>query len=145
VVYFWDLVQFCPSQCVASAVAAGLTTGAHPIAYARANLRAHGVVTTAELERLPAGLKVRFAGSVIVRQRPGTAKGMLFVTLEDETGMAQAIVNPDLLAEHRQLIVSSPGLVIEGILQRRDGSMSIKAERFWPIQRLAETPSHDFH
>ena len=58
--------------------------------------------------------------------------------------MAQALVTPDLLKEHRNTIVASPGLVIEGILQKKDGSFSIKAERFWPIERLQETPSHDF-
>ncbi|MEE8524623.1 MAG: error-prone DNA polymerase [Thermoanaerobaculia bacterium] len=131
-------------ETVADYQATGLTVGPHPIAYARSSLRAHGVVPTAELEKMPAGTKVRFAGSVVVRQRPGTAKGMLFVTLEDESGMAQALVTADLLQEHRQVIVGSPGLVIEGILQKKDGSLSVKAERFWPIERLSETPSHDF-
>lgn len=131
-------------ETVADYQATGMTTGLHPIAYARAHLHAHGVTPNADLLRLPAGTAVRFAGSVIVRQRPGTAKGLLFVTLEDETGMAQALVSPDLLRKHRQLIVGSPGLVIEGILQKKDGSLSVKAERFWPIDRLAETPSHDF-
>ena len=125
--------------------ATGLTTGAHPMAFARPGLKRQGVVTCAELERLPAGRKVRFAGSVIVRQRPGTAKGMLFVTLEDETGMAQAIVGPDLLAQQRDVIAGSGGLTIEGILQRRDGSMSVRADRIWPIERLEKTPSHDWH
>ncbi len=131
-------------QTIADYQATGLTAGPHPIAYARTHLQAHGVVPAADLERIPAGTQVRFAGSVIVRQRPGTAKGMLFVTLEDETGMAQALVTPDLLQEHRRLIVGSPGLVIEGVLQKKDGSLSVKAERFWPLERLAETPSHDF-
>ncbi len=123
----------------------GLTPGAHPMAFARPNLNHQGVVTCAQLEELPAGRKVRFAGSVIVRQRPGTAKGMLFITLEDETGMAQAIIGPDLLAEQREVISTSGGLTIEGILQRRDGSMSIRADRVWPITRLEKTPSHDWH
>jgi len=131
-------------ETVADYRATGVTAGPHPIAYARSRLRARGVTPNAELARLPAGTKVRFAGSVVVRQRPGTARGMLFVTLEDETGMAQALVTPDLLRDHRQLIVGSPGLVIEGILQKKDGSISIKAQRFWPLDRLAETPSHDF-
>jgi error-prone DNA polymerase len=131
-------------ETVADYQATGLTLGPHPMEYARTNLRAYGVVPAAELDKLPAGTRVRFAGSVIVRQRPGTAKGMLFVTLEDETGMAQALVTAELLQEHRQVIVGSPGLVIEGILQKKDGSTSVKAERFWPIERLSETPSHDF-
>ena len=82
---------------------------------------------------------------MIVRQRPGTAKGLLFLTLEDETGMSQAIVSPDLLQEHRQLIVGSPGLVVEGVLQKKDGTLSVKAERFWRLTDLAAAPSHDFH
>ncbi len=131
-------------ETVADFRTSGLTAGPHPIAYARRQLKAWGVTPNGELPRLPAGRRVRFAGSVIVRQRPGTARGMLFVTLEDETGMAQALVTPDLLQEHRRVIVGSPGLVIEGILQKKDGSLSIKAERFWPLYRLEETPSHDF-
>ncbi len=131
-------------ETVADYQSTGLTLGPHPVAYARGNLKDYGVVPTAELEKIPAGTRVRFAGSVIVRQRPGTANGMLFVTLEDETGMAQALVTAELLQENRQVIVSSPGLVIEGIVQRKDGSMSVKAERFWPIERLSETPSHDW-
>ena len=122
----------------------GLTTGAHPVAYAREHLRTQGVVPAAELGKLADGTVVRFAGSVIVRQRPKTAKGLLFITIEDETGMAQAMVTPDLLREHRQTIVGSPGLVIEGILQKKDGTLSVKAQRFWPIDRLSATPSHDF-
>lgn len=124
--------------------ATGVTTGPHPIAYARRDLKAFGVVPNADLLELPPGVRIRFAGSVIVRQRPGTAKGVLFITLEDETGMAQALVSPQLLKKHRQLIVGTPGLVIEGILQKKDGSMTVKAERFWAIDHLAETPSHDF-
>jgi error-prone DNA polymerase len=122
----------------------GMTTGAHPMAYARAGLDRRGVVTAAELPRLESGRRVRTAGSVIVRQRPGTAHGMLFLTLEDETGMSQAIVTPDLLRENRTLIVGQAGLIVEGILQKRDGSVSVRAERFWPIAELAQTPSHDF-
>lgn len=122
----------------------GVTTGPHPIAYARRDLAAFGVVPNAQLLAMPPGVRIRFAGSVIVRQRPGTAKGVLFITLEDETGMAQALVSPQLLKKHRQLIVATPGLVIEGILQKKDGSMTVKAERFWAIDHLAETPSHDF-
>ncbi len=125
----------------------GLTVGPHPVRYLRPHLARRGIVPTAELPRLPAGSRVRTAGSVIVRQRPGTAKGLLFMTLEDETGMAQAIVRPDLLAAHRRLLVTRPGLIVEGILQKRDGSLSVQAERFWPLgppETLADVPSHDF-
>ncbi|MEA2693438.1 MAG: error-prone polymerase [Acidobacteriota bacterium] len=121
-----------------------LTIGPHPLAYMREALKKNGVVTAADLARCSNGDRVRTAGSVIVRQRPGTAKGLLFLTLEDETGMSQAIVSPDLLKEHRKLIVGSPGLAVEGVLQKRDGTISVKAEKFWSLQDLARVPSHDF-
>jgi error-prone DNA polymerase len=123
---------------------AQLTLGPHPLAYMREALRRNGVLTATDLERCQNGDRVRTAGSVIVRQRPGTAKGLLFLTLEDETGMSQAIVSPDLLKEHRKLIVGSPGLAVEGVLQKRDGTISVKAEKFWALKDLAQVPSHDF-
>jgi error-prone DNA polymerase len=121
-----------------------LTLGPHPLAYLRAQLQQKGVTPAASLAALPNGAKVRTAGSVIVRQRPGTAKGLLFLTLEDETGMSQAVVAPDLLQQHRKLIVGSPGLVVEGVLQKRDGTVSIKGERFWSLKEIVKVPSHDF-
>jgi error-prone DNA polymerase len=121
-----------------------LTLGPHPLAYYRQQLARKGVTPAAGLDALPNGAKVRTAGSVIVRQRPGTAKGLLFLTLEDETGMSQAVVSPDLLQRHRQLIVGSPGLVVEGVLQKRDGSLSVKGKRFWSLKELVAVPSHDF-
>jgi error-prone DNA polymerase len=81
---------------------------------------------------------------VIIRQRPGTAKGFFFITLEDETGFANAIVTPGHFEAHRPLLVSAPALVIEGILQRLDGTVAIKADRFWPLDERP-TPSRDFH
>jgi len=123
----------------------GLTVGAHPMAYARAALARQGVVPAAEVPQIAAGQRIRTAGSVIVRQRPGTANGTLFITLEDETGMVQAIVRRALLLSQRAVIVGNPGLVVEGIVQNRDGSVSLQAERFWPLAELLETPSHDFH
>jgi error-prone DNA polymerase len=125
----------------------GLTVGPHPLRYLRAALARRGVTPTAELPRHRDGQRVRMAGSVIVRQRPGTAAGLLFMTLEDETGMAQAIVTPDLLRAERPLVVSRPGLIVEGILQKRDGTLSVKAERFWPlagVEALDEVRSYDF-
>jgi error-prone DNA polymerase len=125
----------------------GLTVGPHPVRYLRPRLDRAGVVTAAGLADLPDGRRVRTAGSVVVRQRPGTASGLLFMTLEDETGMSQAIVTRDLLHAQRTLLLSRPGLVVEGILQKRDGALSVKAERFWPLaglENLGEVPSHDF-
>ena len=123
---------------------ASITTGPHPMEYYRRALDRRRVVTAAALPDRPAGRRVRTAGSVIVRQRPGTARGLLFLTLEDETGMSQAVVMPDQLKKHRRTIVSSSGLIVEGVLQKKDGSLSVKADKFWPIDRLERIPSHDF-
>ena len=123
---------------------ASITTGPHPMEYYRRALDRRRVVPAAALPESPAGRRVRTAGSVIVRQRPGTARGLLFLTLEDETGMSQAVVMPDQLKKHRRTIVSSSGLIVEGVLQKKDGSLSVKADKFWPIDRLERIPSHDF-
>lgn len=122
----------------------GMTVGPHPVAYVRAELLLRGVIPTAELPALPRGARTRIAGAVIVRQRPGTAKGALFLTVEDESGMAQAIVSRALLAAERATIVGHPGLIVEGTVEARDGSVSLRAERFWPLADLAAVPSHDF-
>jgi error-prone DNA polymerase len=121
-----------------------LTLGPHPLSHIRPLLKRRGVVAAADLGHWRNGDRVRTAGSVIVRQRPGTAKGLLFITLEDETGMSQAVVSPDLLQKHRRLIVGSPGLVVEGVLQKRDGTLSVRGERFWSLKEMTSVPSHDF-
>jgi error-prone DNA polymerase len=133
-------------ETVADFAATGMTVGPHPMAYLRRDLDRQGVVPAAALDHIPAGETVRIAGTVIVRQRPATAKGILFITVEDESGMAQAIVRPELLREHRALIVGAAGLVVEGVLQKRDGGVSLQARRAWPLPRLglASAPSHDF-
>ena len=89
----------------------GLTTGPHPMAHLRPRLERFGITRAAELDSHRHGERIRIAGSVIVRQRPGTAKGILFITVEDETGMVQAIVRRELLQENRRTIVGSAGLV----------------------------------
>jgi error-prone DNA polymerase len=91
---------------------------------------------------------VRVAGAVICRQRPGTAKGFVFLTLEDETGIANIIVRPDVYARDRAIVVDSPFLLVEGILQVQDGVTAIKAERMERLEGLLASmavESHDFH
>src|SRR5205807_2601666 len=122
-----------------------LTTGPHLIQHFREQLKRDNVVSARDLKRVPNGRRVATAGAVVVRQRPGTAKGFAFLTLEDETGMSQAIVHPNLFREQRSLIVTSPGLIVEGILQNTDGQCSVKAERFWPLEGMGDVASHDFH
>ena len=121
-----------------------ITTGPHMLAYLRKTLARRGVLSARELTRPQDGDRVTAAGAVIVRQRPGTAKGFVFLTLEDETGMLQAIVRPDLFREQRAVVVGSGALVVKGKLQRQDGSLSVKAEQFWTIPEFAQIPSHDF-
>ena len=122
-----------------------LTTGPHLLQHYRSRLKTDGVISAHDLKAMPNGRRVATAGAVIVRQRPGTAKGFVFLTLEDETGISQAIISPPLFAEHRALIVGSAGLIVEGTLQNQDGQCSVKAEKFWPLEGLHEVASHDFH
>ncbi len=124
----------------------GLTVGPHPMAYRRDWLNAMGIRRAIELRDLPSGKRLRIGGCVIVRQRPGTAKGFVFVSLEDETGVANAIITPDLFHRNRLLLASERFLAIEGILQNQDNVISVKAERVQPLfVTKAETVSHDFH
>ncbi|MGZ4823008.1 MAG: DNA polymerase III subunit alpha [Terriglobales bacterium] len=124
----------------------GLTVGPHPMAYRRNELKAKGICTAAELEKIPNGRWVRAAGCVIARQRPGTARGFVFLSLEDETGIANAIVTPDLFEQNRLLLVGEKFLLVEGVLQNLDNVISVKAHRVLPLPITeAETKSHDFH
>jgi error-prone DNA polymerase len=121
-----------------------LTAGPHLLEHLRPALAARSILSAMELQSVPEGARVKAAGAVIVRQRPGTAKGFVFLSLEDESGIVQAIVRPDLFKEHRAVIVGSGGLIVEGKLQKEGGNVSVRAERFWPLPALPDLPSHDF-
>ncbi len=124
----------------------GMTVGPHPMSYHRARMKKMGVRRAIELSQLPHGRKVRIAGGVIARQRPGTAKGFVFLSLEDETGVSNAIITPDLFQQNRLLLGTEQFLLIEGILQNQDGVISVKAARVAPLKiTRAHTVSHDFH
>jgi error-prone DNA polymerase len=124
----------------------GLTVGPHPMAYCREAMNSLGVRRASELANLPNNKKVRIAGGVIARQRPGTAKGFVFLSLEDETGVANAIVTPDVFEQNRFVFVTEQFLMIEGRLQNQDNVISVKAETVYPVQITnARTWSHDFH
>jgi error-prone DNA polymerase len=123
----------------------GVTVGRHPLALVRARLRARGIVAAADLARLADGADVRIAGSVIVRQRPGTAKGFVFLTLEDETGLANLIVTPALFRRRRLVFVAQPYLLAGGVLQHQDGVVSIRVRNAWGLDVMRPAvPSHDF-
>jgi error-prone DNA polymerase len=124
----------------------GLTVGPHPMAYHRERMDAIGVYKASDLPTIPDGKYLRIGGCVIARQRPGTAKGFVFLSLEDETGVANAIIMPDLFQKNRLLLTSEQFLMVEGTLQNQDNVISVKARRVMPLTiTQAETSSHDFH
>jgi len=124
----------------------GMTIGRHPMAHQRAWLDTLKVARAAELRNMRNGMPVRVAGWVIVRQRPGTAKGFVFLSLEDETGIANVIVTPQLFEQNRLALVNYPFLLIEGVLQHLDNVISVKAKRVEPLHiKLEDVGSHDFH
>jgi len=134
-----------PERLMADYSGTSLTIGPHPLALRRQELALRGVLRAIDLPRGRHGRRVRIAGAVITRQRPGTAKGFVFLTLEDETGIANIIVRPDLFTEQRRMIVGEPYLLIEGVLQIQEGVTSVKAERVVSLTGGGPEPqSHDF-
>ncbi|HEU4387959.1 MAG TPA: OB-fold nucleic acid binding domain-containing protein, partial [Blastocatellia bacterium] len=122
-----------------------LTIGKHPMAYRRRELNKLGALRATDLPRVRNGAPVRVAGWVICRQRPGTAKGFLFLSLEDETGIMNAIITPDVYDRNRLVVVSEDLLLIDGVIQNQDGVIHVKANRIRPLE--SEHPrvkSHDF-
>src|SRR5438105_2788810 len=124
----------------------GMTAGPHPMAYYRDELNAMGVLRAADLAGIRNGTYVRIAGAVIARQRPGTAKGFVFLSLEDETGISNAIITPDIFEQNRFTVIEGKFLLIEGRLQNIDNVISVKADcvEILPITEAAVV-SHDFH
>jgi error-prone DNA polymerase len=123
----------------------GLTIGPHPMALRRGDLAMRGVLRAVDLSQTRDGRRVRVAGMVITRQRPGTAKGFVFLTLEDETGISNVIVRPDVFARDRTTVVQQPFLLVDGVLQQQDGVVSIRAERLEGLGPGASVESHDFY
>ncbi|PYU61439.1 MAG: error-prone DNA polymerase [Acidobacteria bacterium] len=123
-----------------------LTLGAHPLAQHRSRLDRQGVVLCSKLASLPDGTFVSVAGAVIARQRPGTAKGFVFLSLEDETGIANIIIAPPLFEKEHTTVVHQSFLIVRGTLQNQDGVISVKAGRIEPFVFLqTKMSSHDFH
>jgi error-prone DNA polymerase len=132
---------------VADYAGMGLTAGRHPMALRRDEMAMRGVLRAADLRSARPGRRVRVAGMVITRQRPGTAKGFVFLTLEDETGIANIIVRPDLFARDRLTIVEEPFLIVEGVLQHQDEVISVRAEQVFAMRGTdpIEFEAHDFY
>jgi len=124
----------------------GLTCGPHPMSYHRKVLERAGYFSANDLTHNINNAFVRIAGCVIARQRPGTAKGFVFLSMEDETGIANVIITPDLFERERVVITRSRFLDIEGKLQIQNGVIHVKAHLVRSIDiTTADTRSHDFH
>jgi error-prone DNA polymerase len=126
---------------VADYAGTSLTIGPHPMSFRRHELSMRGIIPAIELPRIRSGRRVRTAGMVITRQRPGTAKGFVFLTLEDETGVANIIVQPDFYEQEKLTIVG-------GIVQTVDDVTAIKAEKVFKLEGFSADSaieSHDFH
>ena len=123
----------------------GMTCGPHPMALARSDLIRAGVTPACELAHLRDGQRVRVGGVAIVRQRPGTAKGFFFLTLEDETGLANIIVTPKIYAAWRNVLVGSPVILVDGVLQYQDGVINVRGHRFHAWKDGGPNVSRDFH
>jgi len=124
----------------------GVTVGRHPMAFHRAELKQMGIIAACELARFPHGRATRIAGCVIARQRPGTAKGFVFLSIEDETGIANAIITPAVYEQFKHAVVYEKFLLIEGELQNQENVISVKAHAIRALEiSKAEVRSHDFH
>jgi len=125
----------------------GLSIGKHPMSYYRERMRQMGVMDAATAKAQRDGFVLEVAGCVITRQRPGTAKGFVFLSLEDETGIVNIIVQPDLFDRRRQACTTAPYVLVKGVLQSVTGVISVKAGDIEELsfREAAVMRSHDFH
>ncbi|RRA48312.1 error-prone DNA polymerase [Acidipila sp. EB88] len=131
---------------IADYASTGVTVGRHPMAHCRAQLQSLRVVCAGDLRRLRHGVTTRIAGAVIARQRPGTAHGFIFLSIEDESGIANAIIDPDLYEQHRSLVTYARFLLIEGTLQNIDSVIHVRAKHVEELNVAAVSmQSHDWH
>jgi error-prone DNA polymerase len=124
----------------------GLTVGKHPMAHYRARLAKLKILSAEELRSVENGRQVRVAGCVIARQRPGTAKGFVFLSIEDESGISNAIISPQLYEQNRLVVSTERFLIVEGKLQNLDNVIHVRAQRIQSLHlNTIAAPSHDFH
>jgi error-prone DNA polymerase len=124
----------------------GLTTGPHPMFYRREEMRSMNILSAGELRAIKHGKKATVAGAVITRQRPGTASGLIFLTLEDETGNANVIVMPHIYEKYRRAVLEPRFIRVTGMVQNQDGIVHLKAEHVEALKVSAvQVAAHDFH
>jgi error-prone DNA polymerase len=124
----------------------GVTVGPHPMFYRRTEMRQQNIKSAAELRAMKNGQKATVAGAVITRQRPGTAKGLIFLTLEDESAHANVIVMPDIYEKYRRAVLEPTFVRVSGTVQNQDGIVHLWAEQIAPSTvSAAAVTSHDFH
>jgi error-prone DNA polymerase len=134
---------------IADYTTTGLTTAQHPLGLLRDELRAQRMITSADMERVRHGTPVKVAGLVVARQRPGTAKGVVFMLLEDEAGTINLIVPPNVYERDRTIVRAEPLVVAEGVLERHasgGGAINIVCKRIARLDasgRLQATPAAD--
>ncbi|OKL54779.1 error-prone DNA polymerase [Bowdeniella nasicola] len=121
------------------------TSKEHPITFVRPQLRADGIYSIAEFGRLPDGMRARTAGVVTHRQRPGTASGITFLALEDETGILNVVCSPGVWQAYRPIARGQAALIIRGVVQKADGVIALRADRFEPLSLAVPSTSRDFH
>jgi error-prone DNA polymerase len=131
---------------VSDHIGVGLTIGRHPMSYRRAEMDRLRVIPAAKLSLVPNGRMVRVAGNIIVRQRPGTANGILFLSLEDDTGISNVVIKPELFASQRLEILGYPWVMVEGKMQNVDNVIHVLARRVRPLPNPLDIAqgSHDF-
>jgi error-prone DNA polymerase len=129
---------------VADIWATGISPESYPTEFSRRQLDEWGVRTALDLHRIEHGSRVLVAGVDTHRQRPATASGVIFINLEDETGMVNVICSIGLWSRYRRIARGSPSLLIRGVVERAGGAISIVADRIAAVNLIAATPSRDF-
>jgi error-prone DNA polymerase len=124
--------------------ATGISPDSYPTQFLRSDLDELGVIPAADLLSVPDGDRVLVAGAVTHRQRPGTAQGVTFINLEDETGMVNVLCTPGVWARHRKLAQSSSALLVRGQVQNASGAVTVMAERFSKLTLKIGSKSRDF-
>jgi len=129
---------------VADIWATGISPENYPTEFSREQLDRWGVRTAAGIKQVEHGTRVLVAGVVTHRQRPATASGVIFINLEDETGMLNVICSIGLWAKYKSVARGSPALLVRGVVERAGGAVSIVADRVARVNLIAATPSRDF-